>query len=147
MTSLTTFREAMKLAMKAKDSLRLTTIRGVIKELQDFELNKQVQANENDCIVIIEKIIKQTHEAIADFQAADRTESVAEETARIKILEEFLPKAPSQADLIQIVEIELAKHSTLTIKDLGKIMGALKPQLPARSDLKFVTEYIKSKLN
>lgn len=139
-------RADLKEAMKQKHKLKLDTIRLILKELKEAEIAQQKDLSEEQIIKVIEKIIKQAHESIADYSKVDNQAAISKEQECIQHLESYLPEAPSKEALIEILEAELANHDNPVIADLGKIVGSVRSKLPTRSDMKFVTEFLKNKL-
>lgn len=140
-------RTDLKQAMKQRDKLKLDSIRLILKDFKEAEIAKQASLNDNEVIKIIEKAIKQSQETISDFSKVNNIEAIEKEQARIQLLESYLPKIPSESELATIIDHELKQHTQATISDLGKIMANLRDNLPARSNMKFVSEYLKSKLS
>ena len=146
MSLISTIRSDMIAAMKAKEKLKLSTIRMIISDLKEAEIAKKSDLVDAEIFKRIEKIIKQCHESIIDYNKMDRTNEIEQEQAKITVLESYLPQAPSEDELRKLIDLELKNYPDAKIANLGKIMGSLKLKLPARSNLKFVTEYLKSQL-
>lgn len=140
-------RSDLKLAMKEKNSLLLTTVRAILKECKEKEISLKSELDDDAVISVIDKLVKQSNESVSDFEKAGRNELVEHEKLIIDNLSKYLPAMPSSTELEQIVDQVLAKHSGATAADTGKIMAELKNALPARSDLKFVSNYLRSQLS
>lgn len=146
MSILETIRADMKLAMRNKDSLRLGVTRGIVADCKNLELIKG-ELTEDAVVGVIAKLVKQTTEAIADYETAARQDLVQTETVKLDILNSYLPNTPSLEELNSIIDNILHANPDATISDLGQLMGQLKNELPARSDLKHVSAYLREKLS
>ena len=140
-------RKDLVLAMKEKDKIRLDCLRFIIKDVKEAEIKNSAKLSDEGTIKVIEKIIKQCHESEDDFKKYGRSEQAQQELDKIKILESYLPKAPTEAELIAIIDQTLQDFSAPSKSDLGKIMTCVKNKLPVRANLKFVTDFLKNKLS
>lgn len=147
MSILELVRKDMVPAMKNKDKIRLDCLRFIIKEAKEAEIKNGAQLSDDEIIKVIEKIIKQCQESADDFNKYERTQQAQQELEKIKIIESYLPKAPTESELITIIEQSLKSFIEPSKSDLGKIMASVKAELPVRANLKFVTDYLKNKLN
>jgi uncharacterized protein YqeY len=141
------FTEAMKDAMRAKDKLRLGTIRLALSEIKRVEVDERIDPDDGRIIGILDKMVKQRRESIKQFEAAERAELVAQEAMEIGIIQEFLPQALSEAELEAIVQKALVDSGAVDMKDMGKVMGLVKPQVIGRADMGAVSQKIKATLS
>ena len=141
------FTEAMKDAMRAKDKPRLGTIRLALSEIKRVEVDERIDLDDGRIIGILDKMVKQRRESIKQFEAAERAELVAQEAMEIGILQEFLPQALSETELEAIVQKALLDSGAADMKDMGKVMGLVKPQVIGRADMGAVSQKIKSTLS
>ncbi|HEY9909719.1 MAG TPA: GatB/YqeY domain-containing protein [Thermosynechococcaceae cyanobacterium] len=143
--------EDIKAAMKAKDKIRLETVRSVKKALLDKEVSVrpsgQDSLTEEQEIELLVQLAKQRRDSIAQYQQAGRTDLVDQETQELLILEEYLPRQLSEAEVGQAIEAIIAQVGATSTKDLGKVMGAAMQQLKGKADGKQVQELVKAKLS
>jgi uncharacterized protein YqeY len=136
----------MKAAMKAKDQARLTTIRMLQAAIQRKEVDERIQLDDAQVIAVAEKLIKQSRDAIAQYEKAGRQELVDKEQADIDIWQSFLPEQMGEAEIDQLVAAAISETGASTMKDMGKVMGVLKPKLAGRADMGQVSAKIKAGL-
>jgi hypothetical protein len=141
------FTEAMKDAMRAKDKPRLGTIRLALSEIKRVEVDERIDPDDGRIIGILDKMVKQRRESIKQFEAAQRAELVAQEAMEIGILQEFLPQALSETELEAIIQKALVDSGAADMKDMGKVMGLVKPQVVGRADMGAVSQKIKATLS
>lgn len=131
--------EAVKAAMRAKDSARLTTLRMVTSKIKDIEVLNvrpagQEQASETEILDVLAKMVKQRRDSIEAFEKMARTDLADKEKAEIAILEEFMPKGLSEAEMKDAIAGVIKASGAAGPKDMGKVMGALKTQFAGRMD-------------
>ena len=136
----------MKAAMKAKDQARLTTIRMLQAAIQRKEVDERIQLDDAQVIAVAEKLIKQSRDAIAQYEKAGRQELVDKEQADIDIWQSFLPEQMGEAEIDQLVAAAISETGASTMKDMGKVMGVLKPKLAGRANMGQVSAKIKAGL-
>ena len=139
--------EAMKAAMRARDKARLGTIRLALSEIKRVEVDERIDPDDNRIIVILDKMVKQRRESIKIFEEAERTELADQEKFEITVLQEFLPQALSAAELDNIIQAALAESGAESMKDMGKVMGLVKPQVIGRADMGSISAKIKAALS
>ena len=139
--------EAMKDAMRARDKPRLGTIRLALSGIKQVEVDERIDPDDTRVTSILDKMIKQRRESISQFEVAGRAELVAQEQLEIEVIQEFLPQALSESEIEQIVSAALAETGAESMKDMGKVMGLVKPQLVGRADMGIVSQKIKTALN
>ena len=138
--------EAMKDAMRAKDKDRLGTIRLALSEIKRVEVDERIDPDEARILAILDKMVKQRKESIRQYEAGGRQDLADREQAEIVILQEFLPEAISEADLTRMLEAAIAETGASSMKDMGKVMGIVRPQLMGRADMAEVSNRIKALL-
>lgn len=141
----------MKNAMRAKDSARLGTIRLLLAAVKQREVDERIELDDaalGDPIVgsIVEKLIKQRKDSISQFQTAGRDDLVALEQAELVVLQAYLPEQLSSAEVEAAVIAAIAESGAASAKDMGKVMGLLKPRLAGRADMGQVSALIKAQL-
>ena len=136
----------MKAAMKAKDQARLTTIRMLQAAIQRKEVDERIQLDDAQVIAVAEKLIKQSRDAIAQYEKAGRQELVDKEQADIDVWQSFLPEQLGDAEIEEMIAAAISETGASTMKDMGKVMGVLKPKLAGRADMGQVSAKIKAGL-
>jgi uncharacterized protein YqeY len=145
-----TISEAVKTAMRAKDSARLTTLRFLQAAIKQREIDDRKALSDTEVMAIIEKQIKQRRESIAAYEKAGRAETAAQETAEIDVLQEFLPQAASEQEVLAVIEaaIEQARASGAQGPAvMGKVMATVKQALAGRAEMAAVSQQVKAKLS
>lgn len=142
--------EEIKAAMKAKDKVRLATVRSVKKAILEKEVSLRsgegAELTEAHEIELLSQLAKQRRDSIAQYEAAGRPDLAQSEAQELAILEEFLPQPLSEADIEAAIDAQIAKVGASSPKDMGKVMGPLMQQMKGRADGKFVQERVKAKL-
>lgn len=139
--------EDMKTAMRAKDAARLLTIRGLLAALKQKEVDERVTLGDAEIVSIIDKLIKQRKDSIAQFNAAGRTDLVDKETAELKVLEGYLPTRLSAEEVSAEVAKIVAELGATGPGDLGKVMGAVKTRLAGKAEMGLVSAAVKQALS
>ena len=137
----------MKTAMRAKDGARLSTVRLLLAAMKQKEVDERVELSDADVLAILEKMIKQRRESIAQFEKAARQDLADKEKAEIGVLSAYLPQKMSDAEVQQAVAGAISESGASGIKDMGKVMALLKPRLAGRADMGAVSALVKSKLS
>lgn len=136
----------MKEAMRAKETLRLGTIRMLLAAIKQYEIDGKMALDDSATLAIINKMIKQRRDSIQQFTDAGRDELAEKEQQEIDVLQHYLPEPLSQADIDQAIQEALQQTAASSMKEMGKVMAILKPQLEGRADLAKVSAIIKEKL-
>jgi uncharacterized protein YqeY len=139
--------EDMKNAMRAGDKDRLGTIRLILAAVKQREVDERITLDDGQVLSVLEKMVKQRREAITQFQAGGRADLVAKETAEIGVLQGYLPAQLTEAELEALISESIAATGATSIKDMGKVMAAVKPRAQGRADLGAVSARIKQKLS
>jgi uncharacterized protein len=139
--------EDMKTAMRAGEKERLATIRLILSAIKQREVDERITLDDNQVLAAIEKMIKQRKEAITQFDAGGRADLVAKETAEIAILQTYLPAQMSDAEIDGLITEAIASSGAASIKDMGKVMAAVKAKAQGRADMGAVSARIKQKLS
>ena len=146
MTLLETLKEAQKDAMRAKDKLRLGTIRMTLAAVKQREIDERIELTEGDVLAIVTKMVKQRKDAAQQFADADRPDLADKELEEIVILESFLPQPLTPEEVDSLIATAINDTGAAGMQDMGKVMGLLKPQLQGRADMGKVSGLIKAKL-
>jgi hypothetical protein len=136
----------MKAAMRAKETARLGTIRLLLAAIKQKEVDERIELDDATVSSIVEKLIKQRKDSISQFQAAGRDDLVAAEQAELVVLQAYLPEQLSTAEVEAAVAAAIVESGAASAKDMGKIMGLLKPRLAGRADMGQVSALIKARL-
>ena len=139
--------EDMKAAMRARDSARLTTIRMLTAALKQKEVDERVVLVDADVLAIVDKLIKQRRDSIAQFEKAGRTDLVDKEKAEIEVMALYLPMALTDDEIAREIEAALATNGVSGPQAMGKVMAALKPQMAGRADMTRVSAMVKERLS
>jgi uncharacterized protein YqeY len=139
--------EDMKTAMRAGEKERLATIRLMLSAIKQREVDERITLDDSQVLAAIEKMIKQRKEAITQFDAGGRADLVAKETAEIAILQTYLPAQMSDAEIDGLITEAIASSGAASIKDMGKVMAAVKAKAQGRADMGAVSARIKQKLS
>ena len=137
----------MKSSMKSGDKKRLGVVRLILAAIKQIEVDERIDLDDTRILAVLDKMAKQRRESISQFGAANRDDLVAVEQAEIEIIKEYLPEALSDSEINDLIEQSIATTGAESIKDMGKLMGVLKPQLQGRADMGKVSQLIKSRLS
>ncbi len=138
--------EDMKTAMKARETLRLQTIRMLRAAIKQREIDDRITLDDASIITVINKMIKQRQEAAKQYQAANRQELADKENQEIEVLQAYLPEQLSETEVDQAVQKAIKTTGAASIKDMGKVMGMLKADLQGRADMALVSSKVKQLL-
>ena len=136
----------LKEAMRARDTMRLETVRNVRGAIRAREIDGGKELDEQEITKLIRGLVKQREESIAQYREGGRADLVERESAEKAVLEAYLPAAPSSADVERVVAEVVAELGATTIKDMGKVMKAVSERLGAAADGKVVSGIVKAKL-
>ena len=136
----------MKAAMKAREAQRLSAIRLLLAAITQREVDERKDLSDAEVASVIEKMIKQRRDSIAQFQAAGRKDLVDNETFELNLLLGYLPKQLTDAEVAEEVSAAIAQTGAKGVPDMGKVMGALKGKLSGRADMGKVSALVKTKL-
>ena len=138
--------EDMKTAMRAGDKDRLATIRLALAAIKQREVDERITLDDGQVLAVVEKMIKQRREAIVQFESGGRADLVAKEKAEIAVLQGYLPAQMSDADIDALIAEAIGATGATSVKDMGKVMGYVKPKAQGRADMGAVSARIKQKL-
>jgi len=137
----------MKAAMRAKDGQRLGIIRLINPAIKKREVDERISLDDEQVIVVLSKMIKQRNDSIDQYGKAGRQDLVDKEAYEIRVIEEYLPPPLSDDELAKLIDQAITATGAQSIKDMGKVMGALKPRVQGRTDLGVVGARIKARLS
>ena len=137
----------MKEAMRARDTTRLEAVRLLRAAIQRREVDEQIELADDEVLSVIQKMIKQGRDSIEQFEKGDRHDLVEKETAMLTVLEHYLPDALSDEDLAALIAEALIHTNAESMRDMGQVMGWLKPKLQGKADMAAVSAVVREKLN
>lgn len=138
--------EAMKDAMRAKEKERLGAIRLILAELKRIEVDERIEVDDARVLAVLDKMVKQRRDSISQYVDAGRQELADKEQAEIDVIQAFLPEALGEAELTTMIDAAIQESGAESMRDMGKVMGLLKPQIQGRADVGAVSGMVKSKL-
>jgi len=142
-----TLHQAMKDAMRAKEKQRLGTIRLIQAEIQRVEVDEQIEVDDAQALVILDRMLKQRRDSISQYEAANRQDLADTEAAEIPIIQSFLPAQLSAEEIQQMIDDAITQTGASGMQDMGKLMAVLRPQLQGRADIGEVSKSIKQRLS
>jgi uncharacterized protein YqeY len=138
--------EDMKTAMRAGDKARLATVRLALAAIKQREVDERISLDDAQVLAVLEKMIKQRREAITQFASGNRADLVAKETAEIGVLQQYLPAQMSEAEVDALIQEAIQATGAASMKDMGKVMAAVKAKAQGRTDMGALSARIKQKL-
>jgi uncharacterized protein YqeY len=138
--------EDMKSAMRASDKERLSTIRMVQAAIKQREVDERIALDDSQVLAVLEKMVKQRRESIAAFEQGGRADLADKEKAEILILSAYLPEQLTEAEVDALIQAAIAETGAASMKDMGKVMGAVKARAAGRADMGAVSARIKAAL-
>ena len=138
--------EDMKTAMRAKDAPRLGAVRLLLAAIKQREVDERIELDDAQVVAAIEKMLKQRRDSISQYEAAHRQDLADAEKFEVAVLQAYMPQPLSAAELEGIVAEAVAASGAAGIKDMGKVMAAVKPLVAGRADMGQVSASIKAKL-
>lgn len=133
--------------MRDGNKSRLQTIRLILAAIKQQEVDTRKDVSDDDVTNILTKMQKQRRESIAQFKKAERQDLIDKETLELEIIKDYLPEALTDTEIEELISSALSESGASSIKDMGKVMGILKPKLSGRADMGIVSTKIKSKLS
>jgi hypothetical protein len=138
----------MKSAMRSGDKRQLGVIRLALAAIKQIEVDDRLEnLDDTQVIVVLDKMIKQRRESISQYQKAGRDDLQEQEEYEITILQPYLPEALSESEIESIINDAISETGAASIKEMGKVMGIIKPKMQGRADMGAVSNLIKSRLS
>jgi hypothetical protein len=148
MSSLTArINDDVKATMKARDKARLGVLRLITAAIKQREVDEKITLNDEQVLAVLEKMVKQRKDSIAQYEKAGRDELAQQEAFEIGIIREYLPEQLSEEEIDTLIAEAIGSSGAESMKDMGKVMGMLKPKLAGRADMGAVSGKIKAKLS
>jgi uncharacterized protein YqeY len=136
----------MKSAMKAGDKRRLGVIRLINAAIKQREVDERTELDDTQVLVVLDKMLKQRRDSITQYQNAGREDLAEQERYEVGVCQEYMPAALDDADIDAMIDAALATTGAAGIKEMGKVMGVLKPQMQGRADMAAVSAKVKTRL-
>jgi uncharacterized protein YqeY len=138
--------EDLKTAMRERAEARLVSLRMLTAAIKQREVDERIELDDARIVGVVEKLIKQSRESIDQYTKGNRPDLAAKEQADIAVWQVYMPKQLSDAEVDALIAEAIASTGAASIKDMGKVMGVLKPKLAGRADMGAVGGKIKAKL-
>jgi uncharacterized protein YqeY len=138
--------EAMKAALKAGDKPRLSALRLMVSAIKQAQIDQRRELDDAAVVAVLDRMAKQRRESIAQYEEAGRKDLADNERAELEVIREFLPQPLSEAEVESLIRQALEDTGATQIRDMGKVMGWLKPRLQGRADLSAVSRRVKERL-
>ena len=138
---------SMKDAMRSRDKERLATVRLILSEIKQVEVDERIDPDDNRVVAILDRMVKQRRESIKQYEAAARQELAAREQSEILVIQQFLPAALSEAEIDDFIDRAIAESGASNIKDMGKVMNTARALLTGRADMAIVSSKVKARLS
>jgi len=139
--------DEMKATMKGGDKPRLAIIRLILSAIKQVEVDERIELDNERILAVLDKMTKQRRESAAQYQQAGRDDLLAQENYEIEVLKDFLPEALTDDEIDSLINEAINNTGASSIRDMGKVMGQLKPKLQGRADMGAVSGKIKARLN
>lgn len=133
--------------MRAKNKERLATLRMIQAAIKQKEIDERIELDDAQTLAILDKMAKQHRDSIEQYQSAGRDDLVAKESSELEVVQSFLPQQLSEDEIKTLIEKAVADTGASGMADMGKLMGALKPELQGRADMGKVSGLVKQALN
>ena len=137
----------VKAAMRSKDKERLATLRLITAAIKQKEVDERIELDDADILAVLEKMLKQRKDSIEQFGKAGRDDLIAKEESEVVVIQEYMPEQMSEAEIAAIVDAAVASTGAESMKDMGKVMGQVKPQVAGKADMGLVSKLVKDKLS
>ncbi len=137
---------SVKDAMRARDTRRLGVLRLTMSELKKVEIDERIELDDTRVLAILDKMSKQRKDSLAQFQQAGREDLVEQESFELDLLKEYMPEALDDAAVLAIIDQAIADSGASSMKDMGQLMGLIRPQVQGRADMGAVSAIVKEKL-
>jgi len=142
-----TITSAMKDAMRARDKARLGAIRLILADIKRIEVDERIDIDDARVLAVLDKMLKQRRDSITQYEAASRQDLADIEIAEVAVIETFLPVALTEQEILDLLDDAVNSSGAESIRDMGKVMAVLKPQLQGRADVASVSQLVKKRLS
>lgn len=139
--------EDMKAAMRSQAKERLGTIRLILAALKQREVDERIELTDEHVLSILDKMLKQRRESIVQYETAKREDLVQKEAEEVSIIQEYLPSQLSATEVQSLIEAAIQETGAASVRDMGKVMGVIKPKIQGRADIATVSNQVKDRLS
>ena len=139
--------EDMKAAMRAGERERLSTVRLILAAIKQREVDERITLDDSQVLAVLERMVKQRRESIAQFESGGRADLVAKESAELAIVQGYLPEQLSDSEVAALIDEAIRATGAASLKDMGKVMGAVKAKAQGRADMGVLSARIKERLS
>ncbi len=139
--------EDMKSAMRAKEKQRLGTIRLILAAIKQREVDERISLDDTQVIAVLDKMLKQRRDSLAQYEKAERQDLAEQEAYEIEVIQTYMPQPLSETELSALVETAIKETGAVSLKELGKVMGYLKPKVQGRVDMRALSTSLKQRLS
>jgi uncharacterized protein YqeY len=139
--------EDIKSAMRAKEKRRLGAMRLISAAIKQREVDERISLDDTQVIVVLDKMLKQRRDSLAQYEKANRQDLAEQESYEIKLIQEYLPKPLSETELAKLIDAAISQTNATSFKELGKVMTILKPQVQGRADMRAISMTVKQRLS
>jgi hypothetical protein len=139
--------EEIRRAMKAGEKERLGALRQIHAAIQQREVDERVELDDAAVLAVLDKLAKQYRESLDQYEAAGREDLVRRERAELDVVAEFLPAPLEEAEIERLVDEAIVETGAATVRDMGRVMGVLKPKVQGRADMSAVSARVKARLS
>jgi uncharacterized protein YqeY len=139
--------EDIKAAMRSQDKQRLGVLRMLSAAIKQKEVDERVELDDTGTLAVLDKLAKQHRDAIEQFQDAGRTDLVEKESYELEVVREYLPQPLGEDELLELVKAAIDEAGASSMRDMGKVMGLLKPRVQGRADMGRVSDLVKQELS
>jgi uncharacterized protein YqeY len=136
----------MKTAMKAGDKTRLGVIRLMLAAIKQREIDERIELDETQALAVLDKMVKQRRDSIAQYSAAGREDLAEIERFEVEVIQSYLPRALADDELSDLIDAAMESTQAVAMSDMGKVMALLRPQVQGRADMGVVSARIKQRL-
>lgn len=136
----------MKVAMKAADKRRLGTVRLILAAIKQREVDERMELDDTQILAVLDKMVKQRRDSIEQYTKADREDLAEQERYEVGVCQQYLPEALAEDELIALVNAAIATTGAASMRDMGKVMGEIKPKAQGRADMGAVSKLVKQRL-
>lgn len=147
MTDKANIQQDLHQAMRSGDKSKVQALRLVLAAIKQVEVDERIEVDANRLLAILSKMAKQRQESIDQFIQAGRHDLVGQEQYELDLIQAYLPKPLEESELLKMIEEAISASQASSVRDMGKVMNTLRPQLTGRADLSKVSELIKQKLS
>ena len=147
MTLKLTLTEDMKSCMRSKDKRKLGVVRLALAAIKQIEVDERIELDDDRIVAVVDKMVKQRRESVSQFEKGDRQDLADQEKYEIEILQQYLPEQLSDEEIVAFVSAAIQESAASSMKEMGKVMGLLKPKIQGRADMRQVSQIIKDQLS